>query len=179
VSSGSVGLIVHVDPVCDPHTDDEQSSSRPLSVYLLTVHPSELLWRSQLRERETDVKCWVLLGLMIRDTGGETPDKTINAYNLEVFSLSFKTLFFKNENAHQWPTVVVCCCVVLCIWVGCLSLLCTHKLQCVLDQQNRQCIFLQLLCCCLRGAHNHSCSLDKVRMLGCHLKDVFLPNLTF
>ncbi len=52
-----VSLIVHVDPVCDPQTDDEQSSSRQLSVYLLTIHPVELLWSSHLRERETDVKC--------------------------------------------------------------------------------------------------------------------------
>ncbi len=52
-----VELIVHVDPVCDPRGNEEQSSSRPLSVYLLTVHPEELLWSSQLRERETDVKC--------------------------------------------------------------------------------------------------------------------------
>ncbi len=52
-----VYLIVHVDPVCDPRRNEEQSPSRPLSVYLLTVHPEELLWSSQLRERETDVKC--------------------------------------------------------------------------------------------------------------------------
>ncbi len=52
-----VDLIVHVDPVCDPRRNDEQSSSPNLSVYLLTIHPVELLWSSHLRDRETDVKC--------------------------------------------------------------------------------------------------------------------------
>ncbi len=56
VSSVMVSLIVHVDPVCDPRRN-EQSSSPNLSVYPLTVHPVELLWSSQLRERETDLKC--------------------------------------------------------------------------------------------------------------------------
>ncbi|KAI2646964.1 Transposon Tf2-9 polyprotein [Labeo rohita] len=37
-----VELIVHVDPVCDPRRNDEQSSSRPPSVYLLTLHPSRI-----------------------------------------------------------------------------------------------------------------------------------------
>ncbi len=85
VSDEIVELIVHVDPVCDPHSEDEQSSSCSLSVYLLTLHLSELLWSSQLRERETYVKCWVLLGLMIRETGGETPEKTIRVKHLEMF----------------------------------------------------------------------------------------------
>ncbi len=84
VSDAIVELIVHVDPVCDPHSDDEQSSSPQLSVYLLTLHLSELLWSSQLRERETYVKCWVLLGVMIRETGGETPEKEVTATMFQI-----------------------------------------------------------------------------------------------
>lgn len=47
--------MLHVDPVPDPRC--EQSSSLPLGVYRLTVHPVELLRSSQLSERECVVKC--------------------------------------------------------------------------------------------------------------------------
>lgn len=44
--------------------EDGHSDISPLLVNHLSLHPVELSWTSQLSDRDSVVKCWVLLGLM-------------------------------------------------------------------------------------------------------------------
>ena len=52
----SYDLMMQVDPVVDPQTEEHTVYSS-LSVYLLSVHPVEFPFSSQLRETDSDLRC--------------------------------------------------------------------------------------------------------------------------
>ena len=51
-----VDLMVHVDPVTDPQLETHPDFT-PLSLYLISLHPVEFPFSSQLSERDIDLKC--------------------------------------------------------------------------------------------------------------------------
>ncbi len=96
----------------------------------------------------------------VLSSAGTDDQRDSRRNNLEMFYIC-AFLKKKKKNTDWWPIVVVCCCRLSYRQVF-LSLLCTHKLLCDVEQQNWQCSFLQLLCCCLRAAYNDDCCLYKV-----------------